>query len=939
MPPLPSTRQPWIQVKALFEALADLSPQERELRLASADVSDAMRHEVRSLLAHHPDEEVVISNFLNQPAAAHVLTASAQPTEGMPQDRQGQRFGAWQIVGALGSGGMGEVFEARRADGTFEGRAAVKLLKRGMDSVAVLKRFASERQALARLSHPNIARLLDAGASDDGLPYFVMEFVSGLPIDQAVNGLTLEDKLNLFLQLADAVAHAHRNLLVHRDLKPGNVLVTADGEVKLLDFGIAKALDPLEGIDPQESNTTVGGVRPYTPNYASPEQVRGEPVSTATDIYSLGVLLYQLLTGVRPTGRAATTPLEAARSVLEEQPTRPSSLSADLNADPMWQRTRRRLQGDLDNILLKALEKSVERRYASVDALAADVRNYLAGRPVNARASSVAYVFQRFVGRNRWAVLAATLGSVGLGTGLAATLLQGKVAAALGVLGLTGGLGLALLRGRQAAVSRDEAQRQLGEIKRITTDIVFNFGDALTRLPGGMKAQEALLQKTLASLDTALRAAPKDPDLIALVASALGRIAELQGSARQASAKRAAEAALTTTRALALADSVWSERRWDWRFASWHIRTLTVQAQLLRHQRQPEAGLAVLMRAAQRCSEALREKLSAEGRAHIVAERGAVQIFSAQMNAHATEPNLFRPDRALAHYVLAEADYRLLLNDAELLQQLDRDLTPGDVCARDAFTHQLAAVLSGQAVAHGKLDNVPQMLRVAKDALAAREENLKREPKNLAWRDGLIADTNVLAMAHLRGNDATAALAAMQISWQMADVLASEEGPESKWAQLKPSLAPQYARALAAVGQHRDALSVYEIALSNSLATPASSAVSNELHRQGQELRDATLQIWRAKSLRVCGESLAAQAVLDVAMSVLSRSDWRAELQREADLGLAFCLLTVAQGQEKLSIGYRRQAREALARAASKQALGDDHRAWLEAAQPTDAEK
>ena len=939
MPPAPHTPQPWSQVKALFDALAELSPQEREVRLASADVNDATRDEVRSLLAHHPDAEAVISNFLNQPAAAHVLTASAQPTEDLPQDSQGQRFGSWQIVGPLGSGGMGEVFEARRADGTFEGRAAVKLLKRGMDSEAVLKRFASERQALARLSHPNIARLLDAGASDDGLPYFVMEFVSGLPIDQALNGLTLEDKLNLFLQLADAVAHAHRNLLVHRDLKPGNVLVTPEGEVKLLDFGIAKALDPLEGIDPQESNTTVGGVRPYTPNYASPEQVRGEPVSTATDIYSLGVLLYQLLTGVRPTGRAATTPMEAARSVLEEQPTRPSALSADLNADPMWQRTRKRLQGDLDNILLKALEKSVERRYASVDALAADVRNYLAGRPVDARASSVAYGFRRFVGRNRWAVLAATLGSVGLGTGLAATLLQGKVAAALGVLGLTGGLGLALLRGRQAAVSRDEAQRQLGEIKRITTDIVFNFGDALTRLPGGMKAQEALLQKTLASLDTALRAAPKDPDLIALVASALGRIAEIQGSARQASAKRAAEAALTVTRAVALADSIWSERRWDWRFASWHIRTLTVQAQLLRHQRQPAEGLAVLMRAAQRCSEALLEKLSAEGRAHVIAERGAVHIFSAQMNAHATEPNLFRPDRALAHYVLAEADYRQLLNDTDLLQQLDRDLTPGDVRARDAFSHQLAAVLSGQAVSHGKLDNVPQMLQAAQKALAAREENLKREPKNLAWRDGLIADTNVLAMAQLRSNDAPAALAAVRISWQTAEVLAAEEGPESKWAQLKPSLAPQYAKALAGVGQHREALVVYEIALSASMALQAGSTVSNELHRQGQELRDATLQIWRAKSLRVCGESLAAQSVLDAAMSVLSHSDWPAELQRDSDLGMAFCLLAAAQCQEELSVAYRGQAREALARAASKQALGDDHRAWLEAAQPTDAEK
>ncbi len=971
MPVAPQDPPNWKKVKALFEEVADLSADARELRLAAADVNEAIREEVRSLLAHHPAADLVAPDFLNQPAAAQVLNPpqsapgslsglSAQADgrsngqqngqqNGQPnqqpdgQDRQGQRFGAWQIVGPLGSGGMGDVFEARRADGSYNGRAAVKLLKRGMDSVAVLRRFASERQALARLNHPHIARLLDAGASEDGLPYFVMEFVAGLPIDQAVRGLPLEARLNLFLQLADAVAHAHRNLLVHRDLKPGNVLVTSEGEVKLLDFGIAKALDPLEGADGSDSNTTVGGVRPYTPNYASPEQVRGEPVSTATDIYSLGVLLYQLLTGVRPTGRAATTPLEAARSVLEEQPTRPSSLSADLTADPQWMNTRKRLQGDLDNILLKALEKSIDRRYASVDALVADVQNYLADRPVNARPASVAYVARKFVGRNPWAVLAATLGSVGLTTGLAATLLQGKAAAALGVVGLTGGLGLALLRGRQAAVSRDEAQRQLGEIKRITTDIVFNFGDALTRLPGGMKAQEALLQQTLASLDTALRASPKDPDLISLVASALGRIAELQGSARQASAQRAAEASATVTRALALADSVWSERLWDWRFASWHIRTLTVQAQLLRHQARPADGLVALERAAQRSSAALLEKLTAEGRAHIIAERGAVHIFSAQMNAHATEPNLFRPDRALAQLLLAEADYRTLLEDTELLRQLDRDLTPGDVSARDALTHQLAVVLSGQAVAHGQLDNVPQMLRLAQAALATREDNLKREPDNLAWRDGLIADANVLAMAQLRSADPAAALASMQLSWRTAEALATQEGASSKWAQLKPSLAPQYAKALAGVGQHEQALEVYDIALRPLAAPPLTTDARSELHQQARQLRLATLQIGYAKSLRACQQANAADAMLDSVLGSLkwpgagvdagagAGLGWRPELQRDVDLSLAQCFAALAEARPESAAQWRTQAREALSRAEQRQTLGDDHLGWVAA--------
>jgi len=695
MPPTPERR--WADIKAVFDATAGVTPARREPMIAAAGLDAASLAELRSLLAHH-DAALTDSGFLAEPPRLP-LDEAATPTGAA---HAGLRLGAWEIVRPVGSGGMGEVFEARRADGQYEGRAAVKLLRRGMDSAAVLQRFAQERQALARLAHPHIARLLDAGASPDGLPYFVMEFVDGKTIDEAARHLALPERLALFLQLADAVAHAHRNLLVHRDLKPGNVLVDGDGQVKLLDFGIAKALDPLEGLGGGAGlNTTVGGVRPYTPNHASPEQIRGEPVSTATDIYSLGVLLYQMLTGVRPTGRNATTPAEAARSVLEETPTRPSALSAaelaasrpDLASSPQWLADRKRLRGDLDNVLMKALEKQPERRYASVDAMAADVRHHLAGRPVSARAASPAYVAAKFVQRHRWAVLAGVLGSVGLATGLAAALLLERVAAAVGAVGLAGGLGLALVQGRQAAVARDEARRQLIQIKQLTTGLVFDFGDALTRLPGGMKAQEAMLGKTLASLDTALAAAPQDADLTALVASALGRIAELQGSARQASPQRAAEAAATVQRALALAERAWPTHRGDWRFACWHIRTLTVQAQLQRSRGEPAAGLAALQRATERCSELLGLPMSAEGRAHVLAERGAAHLFAAQLNAHATLPSLQRPADALARYRNAEADYRALLADTALLLQLDRDLTPGDVRAADAFHHQLAVAI------------------------------------------------------------------------------------------------------------------------------------------------------------------------------------------------------------------------------------------------------
>ncbi|MFO1298689.1 MAG: serine/threonine-protein kinase, partial [Rubrivivax sp.] len=339
---MPSNPPSWTAVRALFEQVLPLPPPERDAALAAAAGDAALVAEVRSLLAH---AETGVAGALNAGTALEVVNSKDRAHPGGErradfEDRTGQQLGAWRIASLLGRGGMGEVWLAERNDGAYHGQAAIKVLKRGMDSASVLARFAQERQALARLKHPNIAQLLDAGATADGLPYFVMEHVAGRPIDVVAREQPLAARLALFLQLTDAVSYAHRHLLVHRDLKPGNVLVDAEGRVKLLDFGIAKALDPLEaGGDPE---LTGAGERPFTPHYASPEQVRGEPVSTATDLYSLGVLLYVLLTGQRPYGRHATTPADAARSVLEEEPARPSSLASPQQV----------LQGDLDNILL-----------------------------------------------------------------------------------------------------------------------------------------------------------------------------------------------------------------------------------------------------------------------------------------------------------------------------------------------------------------------------------------------------------------------------------------------------------------------------------------------------------------------------------------------------------------------------------------------------------
>jgi hypothetical protein len=263
----PLSPQSWALAKHLYEQASPLNASEREAFIAAAEVDESVRSEVRSLLAFDLEQDA------GHTKAAALLDQVASLALPDGSDRIGDRLGPWQIVRPLGAGGMGDVFEATRADGNYIGRAALKILKRGLDSAAILQRFSLERQALARLNHPHIATLLDAGLSADGLPYFVMEYVDGRPIDEASTGLPIEQRLAFFLQLADAVAYAHKNLVVHRDLKPGNVLVTLQGQVKLLDFGIAKALDPLEAAPGSPRDTTMGTQRPFTPQYASPEQV------------------------------------------------------------------------------------------------------------------------------------------------------------------------------------------------------------------------------------------------------------------------------------------------------------------------------------------------------------------------------------------------------------------------------------------------------------------------------------------------------------------------------------------------------------------------------------------------------------------------------------------------------------------------------------------
>ena len=442
-----------------------------------------------------------------------------------------------------------------------------------------------------------------------------MECVEGVPIDEAAQGRPLEARIALFLQLTDAVAYAHRSLLEHRDLKPGNVLVTPEAQVKLLDFGIAKALDPLDGTD---ADTTVGTARPFRPNYASPERVRGEPVTTATDFYSLGVLLYQLLTDVRPTGRLATTPAEAARSVLEDVSARPSSLPADLVADPHWLATRKRLEGDLDNLLMKALEKPVERRYASVDALAAAVSG-----------------------------------------------------AAAAVLALAAGLGVAAWQGHEARVARDEAQRRLADIRSITRDLVFRFGDAVSYLPGGMKVKEDMLQDVLRSLDRLASSPDRDPALLADVATTYARLAELQGNDQALSLGKPEAARINIDNAIAIATDLLPRRRDDWKLAQWTARAHGTRSQVLRGQDKPREGIAELDLGAAVLARADLSNADDLGRVGVPAQRATMLILEAQLLEQLAQRDNTAPTEALRKLDDAEAVLRPLFDQRPMLERPD----------------------------------------------------------------------------------------------------------------------------------------------------------------------------------------------------------------------------------------------------------------------------
>lgn len=412
------TPEKWKRVKDIFHSAFEMNEAERECFI-SAECGDdeTMLVEVNSLFSAHSESDSPFDNPAFE-AISSLVEDTAVPS------REGQIVGAYKIESEIGRGGMGAVYLASRADAAFDKKVAIKLIKRGFDTDEIVRRFRHERQILAALEHPNITRLLDGGSTDDGLPFLVMDYVDGKPLNvySNENRLSIKQRLDIFLRVCSAVSYAHQNLVIHRDLKPSNILVTADGVPKLLDFGIAK-LVAQNGDDALTIDKTLNNFHAMTPEYASPEQVIGQPVTTASDIYSLAVILFELLTGHRPYRFKTNSADEINRILADTVPTRPSTVCRLQGLNVVLdnpQSVERTLKGDLDNIVLMAMRKESERRYSSVEQFAEDIRRYLAGLPVIAQEDTFGYRASKFVKRNKAGVAA--------GAGIAASLIGGLIA-------------------------------------------------------------------------------------------------------------------------------------------------------------------------------------------------------------------------------------------------------------------------------------------------------------------------------------------------------------------------------------------------------------------------------------------------------------------------------------------------------------------------------
>lgn len=484
----------WRQIKEVLAAALDVAPQDRPALLDRMCPNDPeVRGEVQKLLGLEARADEALDSRA-VPGSMLRETLTPKPPE---------TIGAYRILREVGHGGMGVVYLGERADGEFTKQVAIKLITRGRPDAGLERRFRRERQILAQFEHPGIARLLDGGATEDGQPYFVMEYIGGLPLLEYCDSkqLSIHDRLRLFLKICDAVAHAHQRLIVHRDLKPANILVTSDGVPKLLDFGLARVLDA-----EHQDDITQAGFPVMTPAYASPEQVRGELYTVSGDVYSLGVILYELLSAHRPYDVPSGSLLEMVRVVCEQDAAPLSQAVADsaeiaAKRSTTLDRLRRALSGDLETIAAKALEKDARRRYGSVGELASDLRRYLDGLPVQARPATFWYRSGKMLRRHRVAIPAGALAAILILTFAGAAMWQAR-----------------------------RAQRRFQEVRNLAHAVMFDLHDAIAPLPGSTAARAILVREAQDYLERLSKEAGGDAGLAREVALGYARIGAVQGN-------------------------------------------------------------------------------------------------------------------------------------------------------------------------------------------------------------------------------------------------------------------------------------------------------------------------------------------------------------------------------------------------------------------------
>ncbi|MFI5180046.1 MAG: protein kinase [Thermoanaerobaculia bacterium] len=745
-----------------------------------------MRAEVESLLMASSDA----GSFLEEPAL-QLVTPQPAPSEQAETPNATRRIGAWTLLQEIGRGGMGTVFLAERTDRDFAMKVALKVINRGMDTDTIVRRFRTERRILAGLEHPGIARLIDGGTTDDGLPFFVLEYVEGMPIDAwcDVRRLGVRARLELFRKVCAAVAFAHQSLVVHRDLKPGNILVTEEGEPKLLDFGLATFLGP----DPRESrDQTVSADKLLTPRYASPEQVRGERITTATDVYSLGVLLYELLSGRRPYDAADDSSEELVHVVCDQEPGRPSAetlrpMEGPATGDDLAARREtsrrglaRQLKGDLDTIVLKALRKDPARRYASVERLSEDIRRHLDGRPVTARADSFWYRNGKFLRRNRFAVTAVGLLGMALLAGSATTAWQARLANS----------------------QRARAERRFDDVRKLARTLMYDLHDEIAKVPGSTKARALLVANALEYLDGLAREAGDDQSLRRELASAYERVGDVEGRLNDSNLGNSRAAHASYAKALAIRQDLVRGNPGRPEILRELAISWTKSGDILWVEGKP-AEAARCLSAALSIEETLATaRSSPEVRLRVAAgfsRLGYMQGASGQL-----KESLGSCQKALG-----------------MLGQLERE-QPGDVAVltETASTHLRLGQIQ-DLLAHDSANALEQF----REALAIDEGVAVADPSSLKYKRRLLADHFNIAESLEKSGNISAAIASQRRAMQLAEVLTAADPADAEARGLLATVAGRVGNLLVSAGKPASAIGVLDRALrisdSLSAADPA----------------------------------------------------------------------------------------------------------------------